>query len=80
MEIIIKNKTKSRIGIAETKKKVLFFSKIKNVEIESLSISFIRSEIHCLHSLILINVDIQEKQNIIPIVGISISNDLLAWK
>jgi len=44
MEINIVNKTKSRIGIAETKKKILFFAKIKEVDIDSLSISFINDE------------------------------------
>ncbi len=44
MEINIANKTKSRICKRNIKKKVLFFSEIKKIEIESLSITFINDE------------------------------------
>jgi len=44
MEINITNKTKSRISLTECKKKVLFFTKVKKIEIDSLSVSFINDE------------------------------------
>ncbi len=44
MEIDITNKTKSKICKRNIKKKVIFFSEIKNVKIESLSITFINDE------------------------------------
>ncbi len=44
MEINVANKTKSRICKRNTKKKIIFFSEMKNVEVDSLSITFIDDE------------------------------------